>query len=461
MLNLNGILPTDVVAKIMEYTRFRLKEGYHLATPEALAICEQNYLDEESLKSLCEEAYGEELVEPLTNYVPEDIIASFRGTGAVPVAYIPMGRHVQAVYLPEYPVPEPFYIPNYKVLAQPTTLHYFLEHYQQHYGRHPMLQTIPSKLIFDSIVQEAISLGAADITISTVGKSASVYYNVRKKKVRSKRMLAAEDVSDIVTYLCIRSPYDWGSRTPKYVDVDFTKDYRGRVVINTKYKGRMLTIRLLPSRAFGEKLGSLGYDEGAAQWLRESMMDSEPGLRLIVGETMSGKNTTALSMLGELVAEDSLKVVSVEMPVEQELIGIEQINCETAEDYRTNIQSLIHQNPDFVYITEIRDTTGLDTIRIANTGKRVLSTLHANSVADTLSRMVDITGLGLDRVVQAVHSILWQKLVRDEKRDELFPVYSYIRLTDDLKYKLYGKALGEVIKVIKDEESGLNGIRGI
>ena len=80
-------------------------------------------------------------------------------------------------------------------------------------------------------------------------------------------------------------------------------------------------------------------------------MNRELGLRLVVGPTMSGKNTTALACLKELTEDDKYKVVSIEMPVEQELEGVEQINCEDEEEYDANINSLLRQNPDFVYIT--------------------------------------------------------------------------------------------------------------
>ena len=138
-------------------------------------------------------------------------------------------------------------------------------------------------------------------------------------------------------------------------------------------------------------------------WLEKNFLSKETGLRLIVGATMSGKNTTALSLLKEVADKNKYKIISVEMPVEQELAGVEQINTEKIEEYEENIKSLIHQNPDFVYITEIRDVTGLSTIQITNTGKRVLSTLHANSVEDTISRLVDITKLSTDRIIQTLH----------------------------------------------------------
>lgn len=450
MLNLNCVLTAAEAMEVQRYANIRFREGCKLRTREALALYEQQYLPSEQIKQLCEAEYGFTLYEPLTNYIPDEIVSLFRDTGLVPVAYMVMTRQIHAVYLPEFPPDK-----NkrdwgqYQVETFPTTIYYFLEQYQQLYGRHPMLQELPCKMIFESIIKEAIALGAADITMSTVRKRSRVYYNVRKKQVASNRIFSAEMMRDIITLLCIKSPYETGTRVPKYVDVDLTDEYRGRVVINAKFRGYVIVIRLLPNKAFNTDLQELNLKPKTIDWMQTKMMDNEPGLRLIVGATMSGKNTTALALLKQLVQSGMYKVVSVEMPVEQELPGVEQINTETLEEYSTNIRSLIHQNPDFVYITEIRDATAYDTVQIANTGKRVLSTLHSNSVEDTITRLTDVTGLSADRVIQTLHSIVFQELVRDEATDTVRPSNKFLRLTEELKYQLYGKSVGEVIKILR------------
>ena len=78
-------------------------------------------------------------------------------------------------------------------------------------------------------------------------------------------------------------------------------------------------------------------------------------------------------------------------------------------------------NPDFVYITEMLDATALDTLKITNTGKCVLSTVHANSVGDTIVRLMDMTGMPQDRIIQTLHSVVYQELVRDDSKDFVYP----------------------------------------
>ncbi len=184
-------------------------------------------------------------------------------------------------------------------------------------------------------------------------------------------------------------------------------------------------------------------------------MNREHGLRVIAGAPMSGKNTTALAMLNEIINKQSRKVVSVEMPVEQSLDGIEQINCDTMEEYQSNIQSLIRQNPDFIYLTEMSDETSLDIMHIGNIGKSVLTTLHANSVSDVIGRIQDMTNLSYEKIIQALHSITYQELLRDEETDTVYPVNRYIYLSQERKNLLVGKSYGEIISMLRSWEGGI------
>ena len=454
MLNLDGILSIDKVRDIAEYTDLRFEDRMKLTTPEALALHELRFLPDEEIKRLCEIQYGCKLVEPLNSYVPEKVLSFYQETGCVPVAYHPMIRSITVVYVPELKHYEKGY-PDHTVEYLPTTLYYYLEKYQNCYGLHSSLRRVPVKHLFERIVSEALDIGASDITISEVNKSVITYYDVRKKKVRSNFIFDYTFMDSLLQLITIKNPLDRSSRNPKAVDIDLNKDYRGRVMINYKFGGKYtITIRVLPNKAFTTDINDLNLTPKTVEGLITNILDSRKGLRLIVGATSSGKNTTALALLRLLVKEDRYKVVSVEIPVEQELPGIEQINCSTPEEYEANIKSLIRVNPDFVYITEIQDATGLVTVEVTNTGKCVLSTLHANSVADTISRLVDITKLDQDRVIQALHTVVYQELIRDDASDRLYPRCRYVRFTDELKYKLFGKTLGEVVKIINDNEEG-------
>ncbi len=454
MLNLYGMLTVDKLKDVMDYTELRLADKNVLVTPEALALYEQRYMLVEEIKSLCEKAYGFVLHEPVKSHVPDKVTKYYKETGCVPVAYMPSKKLITVVYMPDVKHYEKEY-PDNKTEYLPTTIYYYLNEYQRKYGVHAMLREIPAKTLFDLIIKEAVDIGASDITISSDRHNTSVYYDVRKKKVESAFIFSRDFITDLIKVITIKSPLDRGSRHPKAVGIDLNTDYRGRVMINYKFNGcYTITIRLLPNAAFDSDIESLNLTEATVGWLQDNVLDSEKGLRLFVGATSSGKNTTSLALLKKLVETGRYKVVSVEIPVEQELHGVEQIDCLAPEDFKANIQSLIRVNPDFVYITEIQDTTGAVTVEVTNTGKCVLSTLHANSVSDTISRLTDITGFEQDRIIQALHSIVYQELLRDEEKDCLYPRNRYVRFTRELKTKLYGKSLGEVVSILRDYEEG-------
>lgn len=453
MLNLNGLVSVEVMAEIERYTDLRLRDKRKYRCAQALALYEQRILPNDLIFELCEKEMGQDLYVPATSYIPTDIVRHFHGMDIVPVAYSPLRRVITCVSLVE--IGETYTpIPNYDVEVVSTTIYNYFQEYTKQFGPHPDLLEVPAKQLLDSIVNEAIILEAADMTISSVGRAAVVYYNVRKNKVYSQRLLSADDMENIIKLLCFESPMDNTTNAPKGVGVNLTDQYRGRVMINHKYKGYEITIRLLPNAAFEKRLEDCHITREVIDFMRRDFLNRELGLRLIVGSTMSGKNTTALACLRELTEEDKMKVVSIEMPVEQELSGIEQINCEDEVEYELNINSLLRQNPDFVYVTEIGDTTAVPILRVTNTGKRVLSTLHANSCADVIGRLQDITGLSTDRILQCLHSIVYQELVRLEDEDRVIPKNKFVYFSKERKQQLYGRSYGEVLLKIEQWEGG-------
>lgn len=453
MLNLNGVINVETIHELDEYTNLRFVDKTKYKCAEALGLYEQRILPNEKIIEVCERTMGMELAIPLSSYVPDEIIRHFRGSDVVPVNYSPLRHIITCVALPELGIR---YMPyeNFEVDIIYTTIYnYFMEYIKQ-YGPHPDLQIVPARQLMDAIVREGIVLGASDITLSSVGLLTRVYYNVRKKKTYSQRILNSDNMEDIIKYLCFKSPMNTTSRSPKYVGVDLNDYNRGRVVINHKYKGYEITIRILPNEAFNKTLEDCHLTKETIQFFRRDFMNRELGLRLIVGSTMSGKNTTALACLKELTDDDKMKVVSIEMPVEQELMGIEQINCEDETEYEENINSLIRQNPDFVYVTETGDTTAVPIMRVTNTGKKVLSTLHANSCPDVIGRLQDITHFSLDRIIQTLHSVVYQELLRDEETDTVRPVNRFIYFSRERKAQLYGKSYGEIILKLQEWEGG-------
>lgn len=452
MLNLSGILDVQSIRSIQDMVLTKFKDHSIFKTPESVILFEQSYLPNDELLRICNEQYEEELQEPVGTFIPSNVIKFFEGTKCVPIKYISSIREVYVLYVPEYGF-EKKYSPLFKVNYVPTTLHYFILNYTRYYGQFPEILPISGKQALDMILEEAIRNKVPDLTISNLEERVIVYYNKKKRKVMSNNIFPRYIMDEIIKVLTISTPIsDWTDNRAKYVGYEIDDEYRARVVINKNVYGHVTTIRLFPQAAFDVALEDLNLNQEFIDFLRDDSKRYLNGLRLIVGETMSGKNTTALSFLREIVNEGTSKVVSIEMPVEQRINGVEQIGCEFIDEYVSNIESLIHQNPDFVYITETKDETGSAVMKIANTGKRVLTTLHSNSVADTISRITDITGLHPNRIIQVLHSIIHQELVR--VGDEVYPCNKFVFFDDELKQQLYDKPFGEIIRIIKEKERG-------
>lgn len=445
-----GLKPADL-GEIRLHTTVRFKDQYMFTAPEALILHEQHYVEDEVIDRLCEEAYGCKLYKPARSYVPSSIVAACAGLNMVPVQYNSIERKITCVMLKEFkndvmPVNDL----DVEIVFTPT--YYYFDMYTLVYGANALLAEVAPKTLVDAIVSEAVNLGAQDITISTKGTSGHVYFKVRKRLVNSQRLFSADIMREVIQYISVRSPYDFESRKPKHLSMDISPEFRARVVINNKFKGYSITMRLSPNEAFHATLESLNLTAKTVRFMKEQFMDSANGLRLIVGETSSGKNWTALAALSFELAKRPQKCVSIEYPVEQEIEGIEQIECETIEEYKDDIHSLLRQSPDIVYVTEMNDDTGAATLEVTNTGKRVISTAHADSLEDAITRVMDICKMSSDRIIQSLHSIVYQNLVRDDDKDKLFPVNSFIRLTPDIKDILYGKPIGEVIALLRDSK---------
>ncbi|MDR1523225.1 MAG: Flp pilus assembly complex ATPase component TadA [Endomicrobium sp.] len=445
MLSLNGVLSASVLDIVRTHTFFMFKNAGEFKTPEALVIYEQNLLSEDDLFDLCQKEYGLELCKPEVQYVPKDIVNQFVGFKCVPLRYDLREKVIHVGVLPEFDTHIQD-VMNLRVEKSYIPIHYFNKLFIRYYGMPWYLNKVPIRDKLDLIIEEALQLKASDITITTIASGALIYYNCRKKKVMSRRVIETSDVEEIANLLAVKanSPVTEIDNMPKYLSVSLDRHTRGRVVLNRTYYGRAITIRILPDDVLTLTLEELNINDRTVAFIREEMLSEEKGLRLFVGETMSGKNTTILSALQELVNRSVYKVVSIESPVEILVDGIEQINVETEEEYKENTTSLLRQNPDIVYIGEITAHTAVDAINTANTGKVVFSSIHANSISDVLARLQDITGMSFDRLILSLHSCVYQKLVRNEYEDKVYPKNRCVYFSDKVKNDLYGKSLGEI-----------------
>jgi general secretion pathway protein E len=137
------------------------------------------------------------------------------------------------------------------------------------------------------------------------------------------------------------------------------------------------------------------------------------GIVLVTGPTGSGKTTTLYTALRELARPD-VKLFTVEDPVEYQLAGINQVQVQhgIGLDFPSTLRAILRQDPDIVMIGEIRDAeTARIAIQASLTGHLVFSTLHTNSAASSITRLIDM-GVENYLIASTVKAVLAQRLVR-------------------------------------------------
>jgi type IV pilus assembly protein PilB len=176
--------------------------------------------------------------------------------------------------------------------------------------------------------------------------------------------------------------------------------------------GEKVVLRLLDISNLTLNLESLGFEEKALEDYRNSIIQPY-GMILITGPTGSGKSTTLYSAVKEIWTPD-INLVTVEDPVEYQLDGINQVpvNPKRGLTFAGALRSILRQDPDVILIGEIRDTETVEiAVKAALTGHLVLSTLHTNDAASTVTRMIDM-GLDPFMVASSVLLVAAQRLAR-------------------------------------------------
>ncbi|MBM3875565.1 MAG: secretion system protein E [Verrucomicrobia bacterium] len=190
------------------------------------------------------------------------------------------------------------------------------------------------------------------------------------------------------------------------------RDYDLRVSVLPTVHGEKAVLRVLDKSNLSGSIDKLGLDKNTFRRVKEAI-DAPHGLILVTGPTGSGKTTTLYSALNELNNPD-FNIVTVEDPVEFQLIGVNQVPVrkEIGLSFANALRSILRQDPDIVMIGEIRDAeTAEIAVEAALTGHQVLSTMHCNDAPGAISRMDDM-GIAPFLISSSVILSCAQRLVR-------------------------------------------------
>ncbi|HXE10138.1 MAG TPA: GspE/PulE family protein [Verrucomicrobiae bacterium] len=185
-----------------------------------------------------------------------------------------------------------------------------------------------------------------------------------------------------------------------------------RIAIAPIVWGEQVVIRLLDKTGTSLKLEDMGYTGRSLRVIRKGLLRPN-GMILTSGPTGSGKSTSLYALMQEIV-QNTINIVSLEDPVEYKMEGINQIqvNPDVGLTFASGLRSILRQDPDVVMVGEIRDKeTAQLAVQAALTGHLVFSTLHTNSAAGILPRLLDM-GIEPFLIASTVHTVIGQRLVR-------------------------------------------------
>ena len=278
-----------------------------------------------------------------------------------------------------------------------------------------MASEAPVVRLVNMMLQRAVELRASDIHVEPFESQLKVRYRVDGVLVEGEAPPAGYAAA-VISRLKIMARLDIAERRLPQ-DGRIMLRIQGRELdlrvstVPTSF-GESVVMRLLDRQTVSFDFASLGID-GATLRSIEHLLARPHGIFLVTGPTGSGKTTTLYTALSGLNTEQR-KIITVEDPVEYQLNGINQIQVKPSIGlgFAAALRSIVRQDPDVIMIGEMRD---LETCRIAIqsslTGHLVLSTLHTNSAAASLTRLLDM-GVEGYLLASTLQGILAQRLVR-------------------------------------------------
>lgn len=277
------------------------------------------------------------------------------------------------------------------------------------------VQSSPVVQLVTSMVEQAARQRASDIHIEA--KEDSVRVRVRidgslyEKFTYSIHLLPA-----IMARLKIIGGMDIAEKR-KPQDGRFTimvdkREYDIRVSVLPTVYGEKCVMRLAQKKALTRNKSELGFSPSELQAF-DDILKNPNGILLVTGPTGSGKSTTLYTALSELNKED-VNIVTVEDPVEANIDGINQVqvNVKAELTFASALRSILRQDPDIIMIGEIRDgETAQIAVQASITGHLVVSTLHTNSAAGSINRLINM-GVEGYLLADSLVGIIAQRLVR-------------------------------------------------
>lgn len=314
-----------------------------------------------------------------------------------------------------------------------------------------MADDLPIIKIVDTLLNHAVIQGVSDIHVEHGDQNTIIRYRI-DGMLHDAMILPKTTGPSITARIKVLANLKLDEkRLPQ--DGRFKIDLNGekisfRVSVLPTYYGEKIVMRLLRENVSGFTLEGLGFHGQSLEDMHNSLNYSE-GMILTTGPTGSGKTTTLYTML-DILNKPNVNISTVEDPIEYQIkrINQTQIRSDIGFTFANGLRSLLRQDPDIIMVGEIRDNeTASLAINASLTGHLVLSTLHTNSAAGAIPRLIDMKCEPF-LLVSTIKIIIAQRLVRrlDENKIKYF-------LSDDEISQLNKKInLDRVLKALKEEK---------
>ena len=272
----------------------------------------------------------------------------------------------------------------------------------------------PTVRLVNSLLVDAIKSGASDIHFEPEGSFLRLRYRI-DGAMTQVRSFHRSYWGAVVVRLKIMSGMNIAeTRNPQDGRIGFKalgREVDFRVATQPTVHGENIVLRLLDKTKSLVPLEKLGFSEHTSRLLKKMVMRPE-GIIIVTGPTGSGKTTTLYSVLNYINSME-VNIMTLEDPVEYQLPLIRQTNVrEGSVDFHSGISSLMRQDPDIIFVGEVRDEeTALMAVRAALTGHQVYTTLHTNDALGAIPRLGDI-GVPAHLLAGSLICVMAQRLAR-------------------------------------------------
>lgn len=342
--------------------------------------------------------------------------------------------------------------------------------------------------LVDNIIEKAVEMNASDIHIEPTKEKVRIRFRI-DGDLHTIKTISLNYSSAIVSRIKVIGNMDIAEKR-------IAQDGRIEIIVNnnevdirlssmpTVY-GEKIVLRLLNKTNFNYEIKDLGFNDKNLNTFME-IISNPFGMVLVTGPTGCGKSTTMYTTLREINTEGK-NIITVEDPVEYKIHGVNQIqvNNKAGLNFASGLRSILRQDPDYIFIGEIRDEeTSKLAVRAAITGHLLFSTLHTNDSVSTIHRLIDMAiepyllsssliGVVSQRLVKLLCPLCKEKYLADNNQKSIIGIDN---IEDIYLYKPVGcnncndghlgrTAIYEVLKVnnnirnLIDSKSNINKIK--